>query len=263
MFSVFLRRVCVAAALAALLLAFFPRPAPSRAPRKLLVVTVTKGFRHKDSIPVAEEILAKMGQASGNFAVDYVRTDADMAQKMTAAALKNYDGVIFVSTTGTLPLPDREAFLQWIADGAAFIGVHAAADTFNKPAPYQPYLSMVGAEFKTHGPQSWVVCNVEDGDHPATRHLGKARLVFDEIYQFKNYDRATLHGLLALDKHPNNRTPGDYPIAWSKNHGKGRVFYTALGHRPDVWRSLWYQEHVQGGIRWALGLEEGNNVRKR
>src|SRR6266853_6646508 len=88
------------------------------APKKLLVVTVTKGFRHS-SIPTAEKVLAELGQESGAFTVDYVRTDEEMAQKMTAAALKDYDGVIFANTTGDLPLPDKQAFLDWIKSGKA------------------------------------------------------------------------------------------------------------------------------------------------
>src|SRR4051812_11564682 len=78
--------------------------------KRLLVVTVTKGFRHS-SIPTAEKILAEMGEKSGAFSVDYVRNDQEMAEKMTPAALKNYDGVVFASTTGVLPLPDKAAFL--------------------------------------------------------------------------------------------------------------------------------------------------------
>src|SRR5213080_2591417 len=68
------------------------------APKKVLVVTITKGFRHS-SIPTAEKILAELGKKSGVFSVDYVRTDEEMAQKMTAAGLKDYDGVIFANTT--------------------------------------------------------------------------------------------------------------------------------------------------------------------
>src|SRR5690349_25029009 len=80
-------------------------------PKKVLVVTVTKGFRHS-SIPTAEKVLGELAQKSGAFTVDYVRNDADMAEKMTAAALKNYDAVIFANTTGILPLPDKQAFLD-------------------------------------------------------------------------------------------------------------------------------------------------------
>ncbi|PYJ92607.1 MAG: Crp/Fnr family transcriptional regulator, partial [Verrucomicrobia bacterium] len=82
---------------------------------------MTKGFRHS-SIPTAEKVLGELGQKSGAFTVDYVRTDQEMAEKMTSTALKQYDGFIFANTTGILPLPDKEAFLNAIKSGKAFIG---------------------------------------------------------------------------------------------------------------------------------------------
>src|SRR5438477_3038694 len=99
-------------------------------PRKLLVVSVTKGFRHS-SIPTAEKVLGELAQKSGAFTVDYVRTDEDMAQKMTPEALRNYDGVMFANTTGDLPLPDKQAFLDWIKSGKGFIATHSGSDTFH------------------------------------------------------------------------------------------------------------------------------------
>src|SRR6185295_9348300 len=89
-------------------------------PKKVLVVTVTKGFRHS-SITTAEKVLGELAAKSGAFTVDYVRTDEEMAQKMTLDSLKNYDGVVFANTTGDLPLPDKQGFLDWIRSGKAFI----------------------------------------------------------------------------------------------------------------------------------------------
>jgi uncharacterized protein len=236
-------------------------PAKARAegaPKRLLVVTVTKGFRHS-SIPLAEKVLAELGQKSGAYTVDYVRNDQDMAEKMTLAALQNYDGVVFESTTGILPLPDKAAFLEWIKSGKAFIGMHAATDTFHgKEGEIDPYIDMIGGEFKKHEAQVKVECLNQDPNHPATRQIGKSYVVFDEIYQMKNFFRDRVHGLLTLDKHPNSGEPGDYPIAWCKKYGKGNVFYTSLGHREDVWESPIYQKHILGGIQWALGLEPGD-----
>ena len=225
------------------------------APKRLLVVTVTKGFRHGDSITVSEKVLADIGQQSGAFTVDYVRTDEEMAQKMTREALKGYDGVIFSNTTGELPLPDPEGFLQWLKEGHAFVGMHAASDTFHK---WQPYLDMVGGQFQTHGRQVKVTCLVQDRKHPATKKLGASFEVFDEIYQFKDFDRSRSRALLDLNQHPNDKTPGYYPVAWCHNYGKGKVFYTSLGHRVDVWNAPWYQEHILGGIKWTLGQEKGD-----
>src|SRR5688500_11816082 len=149
--------------------------AEAAAKKRLLVVTVTKGFRH-DVIPASEQIIKEMGDKSGAFTVDYVRTDAEMADKMTPAGLKKYDGVFFANTTGELPIPDREAFLKWIADGHGFIGAHAATDTYHE---YEPYKQMIGGEFRTHGPQVGVKGRVEDKNHPATKSIGDTFSAYD------------------------------------------------------------------------------------
>lgn len=266
----------------------FGLAAPAQAaPKKVLVVTVTTGFRHS-SIPTAEKVLAELGKDSNAFQVEYARVENNdpqfkgpdgkpdkekihaaiakvLAEKMSPAALKNYDAVIFANTTGDLPLPDKQAFLDWIKSGKGFVGMHSATDTFHN---FAPYIEMIGGEFKTHGAQVEVDAINQDQECPICRHLPADWKVFDEIYQFKNFDRSKVHGLLTLDKHPNDKTPGDYPISWCKNYGKGRVFYTSLGHREDVWDPTWpdrknpkevaeaYQEHILGGIKWALKLEK-------
>ena len=231
--------------------------------KKLLVVTVTKGFRHS-SIGTAEKVLGKLaGDAKSGFTVDYARTDEEIASKMSADALKQYDGFIFANTTGILPLPDKQAFLNEIKNGKAFVGMHSASDTFHGPkgGTPDPYIEMLGGEFVNHNAQAGVECLVQDAKHPATKHLGEAYCVEqEEIYLMQNYNvDGKVHELLVLDKHPNSKKMmGNYPIAWCKEYGQGKVFYTSLGHREDVWENPRYQKHVLGGIRWALGLESGD-----
>ncbi len=294
-------------------------------PKKILVVTVTTGFRHA-SIPTSEKILAQLAaESGGKFMVDFVRQpagepkkpgqpkpgkDGDKAPAHLAALekyqadlkayeaalpgwtakvrealtplspvnLKNYDAVLFSSTTGDLPLPDKQGLLDWIAAGHAFVGIHAATDTFHQ---FPPFIAMLGGEFKTHGPQVTVECVNHDLAHAATRGLPRTWTVFDEIYQMKNFERSKVHGLLSLetlmlsadDVKAKKATPGDFPVAWCKLFGTGRVFYTSLGHREDVWDpaapeggkrqnapavATLYQQHVVGGILWALGLAPGD-----
>ena len=267
------------------------------APKKLLVVTTTTGYRHT-SIPNLEKVLAQLGKDSGDFTVDLVQqppgkpanlqpgaSDEQKAaftaaedkweaalkaelQKLSPVSLKNYDGVVFASTTGDLPVPDPQGLLDWIKAGHAFIGIHAASDTFHR---WPGYIDMLGGEFKHHGPQVGVECLNEDPQHPANAALGKSWMISqEEIYQFQNYDAAKLHDLLILDKHPENNAPGHFPVSWCKTYGAGRVFYTSLGHREDIIDadpnlkdrknapeiSKTYQAHVLGGIEWALGLKK-------
>ncbi len=267
-------------------------------PKHLLVVSVTKGFRHS-SIPVAERIIGELAYRSGEFTVEYAAVEptdpeykgADgkpdnakvdaaisrvLAEKMSPSALEAFDGVIFVNTTGTLPIPDTDAFLKWLRDGHAFIGMHSATDTFHSTTDQpSPYTEMINGEFLTHGDQAEVECLNASHGHPATAHLGDSITLFDEIYILKNYRRDTTHSLLDLDKHPNSKDPGHYPIAYCHAYGKGKVFYTSLGHREDIWDPAWkdnngnrrnspeiahaYQAHILGGIRWALGLARGDS----
>jgi type 1 glutamine amidotransferase len=259
------------------------------APKKVLVVSTTTGFRHS-SIPTAEKIIGQLASDSKKFTVDYARVEPNdpqfkgpdgktdnakvneaiklvLAEKMSPAALKQYDAVIFANTTGDLPMPDPQAFLDWIKSGKGFVGMHSATDTFHG---FRPYIDMIGGEFKAHGAQVEVDAINQDKECSACKHLAANWKVFDEIYQFKNFDRTKVHGLLTLDKHPNDKTPGDYAISWCKDYGKGRVFYTSLGHREDVWDPSWpdrknpkevaeaYQKHILQGINWALGLEKWN-----
>jgi uncharacterized protein len=289
------------------------------APKKLLVVTTTTGFRHS-SIPTAEKILSQLAKDSGEFTVEFVqqppgksnapKKPADLKitataeeiaafnvaikkfnsdetayeiteakwedalkaalQKLSPESLKNYDGVIFASTTGDLPIPDQQGFLNWIKAGHAFIGIHAASDTFHG---WPGYIDMLGGEFQHHGRQVSVDCINVDPSNPATAHLPKVWTIQqEEIYQFKNYDPAKVHDLLILDKHPENNSSGHFAVSWCKDYGAGKVFYTSLGHREDIWDtdpnipnrknsveiSKAYQAHVLGGIEWALGLKKSS-----
>ena len=268
------------------------------APKKLLVVTTTTGFRHS-SIPTLEKVLAQLAKDSGAFTVDFVQQppghpasgfpaklkkdatasesaefDAAVAkwneslkvvlQKLSPENLKNYDGVVFASTTGDLPLPDKQGFLDWIKAGHAFIGIHAASDTFHG---YPEFIAMLGGEFAHHGKQVGVECLNQDPSNPATTSLPKSWSISqEEIYQFKNYDPTKVHDLLIMDKHPETGAPGHYAVSWCKDYGKGKVFYTSLGHREDIIDadpnlkdrknsveiSKAYQAHMLGGIQWAL-----------
>src|SRR5262245_61737497 len=130
------------------------------APKKILLVTVTKGFRHS-SIPTAIKVIGDLAEKSKAFTIDLAFTDADLAAKTTPDQLKTYDGFIFANTTLNLPLADKQAFLNEIKGGKAFVGMHSASDTFHGDAgKVDPYIEMLGGEFETHKAQAGVECLV-------------------------------------------------------------------------------------------------------
>ncbi len=230
-------------------------PPPSAARKRLLIVTHTEGFRHS-SIAVAEAVLRRLGETSGVFVPTFCRTADEVQQLMTRAALDSVDGVMFANTTGNLGVPDLDSFLAWIRAGHPFVATHSASDTYHD-AP--AYLEMLGAEFDTHGDETTVDIRVEDRSHPATVPLPSPFRIFDEIYEFRTNPRARVSVLLSLDRHPDDGhpaagQPGDFPLAWHRAYGSGRVFYTALGHREDVWNDVRYQQHLLGAIRWAFDV---------
>jgi type 1 glutamine amidotransferase len=225
-------------------------PTPPVQASKVLVVTYTTGFTHS-SIPVAEATLAALSRTSGLFTVTFCRTGDEVRRELSPAALASLDAVVFANTTGNLGIPDLGAFLGWIAAGHGFAGMHSASDTYHDEPRY---LEMLGNEFRTHGAESTVDAVVENASHPAVSSLGTRFRIFDEIYKFTRANRGSVTMLLSLDRQPADGLPkagqaADLPLAWAKSHGQGRVFYTALGHREDVWQNPVYQQHVLGGIR--------------
>jgi type 1 glutamine amidotransferase len=194
-----------------------------------------------------------------------------LKEYMSPEALKNYDGVAFLSPNGELPIPDMDAFLKWVADGHAFIGLHSASDSLHTSPEY---IKMLGGEFATHGAfhPAMPVVNV-DRKSPITDGWGESITINEEFYLFRNFDFKQVHMLLEMKQQPYTKEPGEFPVSWIKTYGKGRVFYTSLGHRDDVIIpdaaigdqeykvrynqnnvALAVQKHILDGVRWALGL---------
>ena len=226
---------------------------PSVAPGRLMVVTHTAGFRHS-SIPVAETTLRTLGSTSGLYETEFCRTGGDVVALITPAHLATVDAVFFANTTGDLGIPDLRAFVDWVSGGHAFLGAHSASDTYHD-AP--EYLGMLGAEFLTHGNIAETEVKVDDASHPSVAHLAPRFRITDELYRFTRLSREDVHVLLSMDRNPDDGLPGaglpaDLPVAWYRTPGNGRVFYTALGHREEVWQDTRFQRHLLEAIRWAL-----------
>ncbi|HWP44254.1 MAG TPA: ThuA domain-containing protein [Blastocatellia bacterium] len=222
------------------------------APRKALYLTHTAGFTH-DVLPLSEQILKEIAGRSG---IEVTATkDCSLISR---EGLKPYAAVVFY-TTGELPLTDEQkaALIDFVKSGRGFVGVHSATDTFYKWAEYG---EMIGGYFDGHPWHQEVVIKVEDPKHPATRHLGESFKITDEIYQHKNFSRERVRVLMSLDtgsvdltKPGVRRADKDFALAWWRDYGRGRVFYTALGHRAEVWQDERFQRHLLEGLRWAMG----------
>jgi len=154
--------------------------------------------------------------------------------------------------------------LSFVKDeGKGFVAAHTATTAF---LGWPEFGEMLGGRYDGHpwGSAAGTIIN-EDAAFPATRHFGAAPFAFtDEFYQAKDYSREKLRVLLRLDvsKMPPNdevhRTDGDFPLVWAKNYGKGRVFYSALGHAASTWDNRDVGQMYLEAIKWAMGLTEGD-----
>jgi type 1 glutamine amidotransferase len=247
------------------------RPTPPRTKKRILVIGQTKGFQH-DSVPVAMAYIWKWGHDTGLWDA-YLRTDTELLTKKNIGAnaktLPDFDAVVFDSSTGELDLRDDQKtdLLSFVHDdGKGLVGVHAAADCNYK---WDAWADMLGGWFDQH---PWMTFEApvirEDADFPATRHFPKAFVKRDEIYQLKNWSRDKVNVLLRLDEtklnYENNprihREDRDFAVAYAKMYGKGRVFYSTLGHTNEAWDDPDIQKMYFESIRWVLGMTEGSTA---
>jgi type 1 glutamine amidotransferase len=225
-------------------------------PKRILYITHSAGFRH-DSILHSIEVLKAIANSSGK--LEIVQTED--VSLLNAAALRGYDAVLFY-TTGELPVSaaQKNDLLSFIRGGKGFGGVHSATDTFYE---WPEYGDLIGAWFNGHPWTQAVNINVEDPDNAIVAHLKPSFRITDEIYQFRNFSREKARVLLKLDTrsvnmHADGVNPGteDFPLAWIRQYGNGRSFYSALGHFNEVWDHPGVRQMLLQGMLWMTGQLE-------
>lgn len=220
---------------------------------RVLVFTRTAGFRH-ESIEDGLAALKQLASAHG-FTIEQTEDGADFNDE----TLARFDVVLWLSTTGdVLDAEEQAALERYIRAGGGWVGVHAAADT-EYDWPWYGELLGGGAYFTSHPHIQSARLGVEVADHASTAHLPPSWMVLDEWYNFRKNPRGVVTVLMTVDESSYEPGPGamgsDHPIAWFHEFDGGRSWYTALGHRPELYRDEGFLQHWLGGIRWAAGLE--------
>ena len=244
-----------------------PQVAPAK-PRKLLVFYRTDNFPHV-SIPHWNKCIELLGQKTGAFTVTLSQSYDDL----TPERLRDFDAVFFNNTCRMkTPDPVKAALLDFIASGKGIAGNHGAGDNWHD---WTEGKELLGAEFVGH-PYGRIQIKVDDPESPLTAAFGGQAFPYqDEIYAFQGpYSRDKLRVLLSID-YPNSpevakaerfliqraegkpvrpvRADQDYALAWVRFWGKGRFFYCALGHRPEITFDPVVVKFYLDGIQYALG----------
>jgi uncharacterized protein len=237
-------------------------------PKKhLLVIGEEKGYRH-ESVSHAMSTIERLGKQCGLWDTT-IRTDTEPLTKkkleFNAKNLMNFDAVLFF-TGGDLEMDDQQRadLLSFVHDdGKGFIGVHSAAITLTK---WPEFVDMVGGTFDEH---PWGTFDapiiVEDPKFPGMQQWTRAFTFRDEIYQMKCFSRDKVHVLMSLDAskldlaNPKvHRADHDFAVTWARMYGKGRVYYSTLGHPEENWDDPRLQQMFVEAIKWAMGLVDAD-----
>jgi type 1 glutamine amidotransferase len=256
--------------------------AATAAKKKVLFFSKSSGFEHsviswKNGRPSwAEKQLLEIG-AKNNWEFTFSKDGSLFSPEY----LKGFDAVLFYTTgdltaAGTDKQPPmtaagKQALIDYVKNGGALAGTHSASDTFHTeneskkgPTRYvnfedkaDPYVRLLGAEFIIHGAQQKSKNTVIDPKFPGMEKIGESFELNEEWYSLKDF-RDDIHVLLlqdapAMKGKEYERPP--YPSTWVRQEGKGRVFYTSMGHREDVWTNPLFQDVLTGGLSWAMGIK--------
>lgn len=280
MFRLFAPLAVLALAAGTLFLAPAPSTSAPKQTRKVLFFTKSSGFEHsviswKNGQPShAEKVLQELGTQNG-----WEFTFSKDGSKFSKDYLAQFDTVMFY-TSGDLSSPGtdgqppitaegKQALFDYVKSGKGFVGTHSASDTWHtanesKKGPERflnhgdkadPYVRFLGGEFIKHGAQQMANNTVTNPKFPGFESLGSDFSVHEEWYSLKDFT-PDVHVLTVIDspamKGDEYKRPA-YPTSWARQEGEGRVWYTAMGHREDVWTSPLFQKMLTGGIQWATG----------
>jgi uncharacterized protein len=248
--------------------------------KKILYFTKSSGFEHsviswKNGQPsYSAKALQELGKKHG-----WEIVESKDGSKFSKDYLAQFDAVFFY-TTGDLCSPGtdkqppvsaegKQALFDYVRGGKGFIGSHAACDTFhtaneskkgpdryvNHGGQADPYVRFIGGEFIKHGAQQMATNAVTDAQFPGFEKVGRSYALHEEWYSLKDFT-PDIHVLSVMDspamKGEEYKRP-PFPTTWARKEGDGRVFYTAMGHREDIWTNSIFQNILVGGVKWALG----------
>ena len=247
--------------------------AQQRRKRVLAWADTRNGISQHESVSHAISVIERLGYESGTYDT-FIRTDSNIISKsplMTTGRpasggpnLNNVDAIFFLGHR-EVELTDAQKvdLLSFVKDdGKGFVAAHTATTAF---LSWPEFGELIGGRYDGHpwGNTAGTLVN-EDPAFPATKHFPASFPLTDEFYQTMEYSREKIRVVLRLDvsKMPANtgvhRTDGDFPLAWARMYGKGRVFYSSLGHAATTWDNPDVSRMYFEALKWSLGLTEAD-----
>ena len=205
-------------------------------PRRVEILVLGHESEHHNSEKLMVLLGAPLFQKGIN--LTYTTDPNDLNEEV----LYNYDGLMIYANHDSISPSQEAALKEYVQSGKALIPVHSASWCFRNS---DWYVNAVGGQFSTHGTGRFTT-DIVDAAHPAMQG----------IEPFETWDETYVHSNLNPDMHVlMERAEGDKkePYTWTREEGKGRVFYTAYGHNEETWKQPEFQELLANGILWAVG----------
>ncbi|HLK63996.1 MAG TPA: ThuA domain-containing protein [Bryobacteraceae bacterium] len=254
--------------LAPVLAANLHKPARSEERKRRVLAlgdTSTRTYQHV-AISHALATIERLGRQTGIYDT-WIRTDTQLVTKQKSAHrnLADFDAIFFYSI-GELPMTDdhKADLLGFVRDdGKGFVAAHTGNNAFYS---WPAYGDLIGGRFDDH---PWELFDapivVEDPAFPAMKAFPASFTINDEIYQVKDFSRERVRVLARLDPVKLDlgtarvhRSDKDFAVAWAHSYGKGRVFYSSFGHRPELWDRADIQTMYLEALKWSMGITDAD-----
>ncbi len=163
---------------------------------------------------------------------------------------KDFDLIIQTWTMGTIESKQEKALLEAVKSGVGLAGWHGGlGDSFRNNTEYQ---FMVGGQWVAHpgGVIDYRV-NIVDKKDPVTKGLADFDMHSEQYYVHVDPNVKVLATTTFGDKAASWIGGNVVPVAWKKVYGKGRVFYSSLGHVASDYNVPQALEIQKRGIYWA------------
>jgi type 1 glutamine amidotransferase len=239
-------------------------PQPQAKPRKahkLLVFDLQVGYPGHPSIPYSNYVLERFGNKTGAWEATFSNDLANFRYER----LRQFDAVFLNNTVGLLfNDPElRAGIVRFLKEGGGLVGYHAST---HASIDWPEFTEIIGASSGAHREATEkVAVKLDDPSSPLNAGFGGQPFIsVDEHFRWNNYSRQRVHVLLSIDV-PNTdlnqgrgcdictRADNDYAVSWIREYGKGRVFYTSLGHGPGAFMDAKILGHILAGVQYALG----------
>lgn len=229
----------------------------------VLLFSKSTGFRHDESIDAGKTAFAEMSKKN-----DWFLFDTEEGGVFNPEQLAKFDVVIFNNSTGRVLNDEQQKFLEdYVEQGGTLVGIHGAGDDSHHWDWYEN--NLLGAKFSHHplDPQLQEVeltlnqvpdSLVSQGLPVTWKHTDEWYVFFENprakdfniLYNFDGGKINPSANILWM-KDKNFGMGKDHPVAWYRTTGKGKTFYTSIGHNASAWKQDAFVKMLQNVVVWS------------